>query len=114
MLSKAVKYRRSINRALRSMPCWRFCMQSYKTQQLTIVRLHIQHLESMPVESSASVDEHLKLDEKLQAKRKDIEVLKEQREHMTREEWYSELDKLQGHHHGQREWMRLLITNDDE
>jgi hypothetical protein len=108
MLSKAVKERRRFNRMLRSEPAWNVCMKSYKMQQLTIVRLHLQHLYS---HLSHVADPHIQLEvkEKIKAKEADIENLKHQQSHMTREEWYAELDSLNGHHSDQRAWVRLLL-----
>lgn len=112
MLKKAVKERRRFNRALRSEPAWRICMQSYKMQQLTIVRLHLQHLHSqLPL---AEVEMQLNIEAKIKAKEADVEHLKHQQKHMTREAWYEELDSLNGHHSDQRAWVRLLLEGGSE
>ncbi len=109
MLSKTVKARRSWNRALRREPAWRVAMCSYKMQQLTIVRLHVMHLQSL-VAPPGEEAIHLA---KIQAKLEDVENLKYQRDHMLREDWYTELDLLNGHHCDMRSWMILLYTNED-
>jgi hypothetical protein len=79
-------------------------------QQLTIVRLHLQHLHSqLPL---AEAEMQLRVEAKIKAKEADIEHLKHQQEHMTREEWYAELDQLNGHHCDQRAWVRLLLEGE--
>jgi hypothetical protein len=114
MLSKAVKERRRYNRALRSEPAWKVCMRSYKMQQLVIVRLHVQHLENMVVPEDADGKTRVAHVIKLDEKKKDIEQLKHQQKHMTREEWYAELDQLQGHHCDQRAWVKLLLEGEQD
>jgi hypothetical protein len=88
VLSKAVKFRRRVNRERRRMPAWRLCMRYYKQQQLTLLKLQRNsNYGSRATPVGMDVDA-------FRANMLAASKLKFERQDMTRIEWLEEFKAI--------------------
>lgn len=107
MLSKKVKRRRRLNRLVRKMvQPWRFCMVSYKKHQISLAQLQLRSIAHMTDIVERQV-QHRAISDHIARIRYDMG-------HMTKEQWYKEVEKISGRIMDpsmMRVWAKLILES---